>query len=102
MNEKYGRFLPIGTVVMLKGATKRLMITGFCSYDKGNKQNPRAFDYTGCLFPEGIITSDKMALFNHSQIEKIYYLGLRDEEEVKFKKALNEEIAKAFAKRNQN
>ena len=98
MDEKYARFLPIGTVVLLKNATKKLMITGFCSYDKGNKENPKAFDYTGCLYPEGIISSDQMALFNHSQIAKIYHLGMRDEEEIKFKKVLNEELAKATAK----
>jgi len=27
---KYGKFLPIGTVIMLKNGKKRLMITGFC------------------------------------------------------------------------
>ena len=26
-----GKYLPIGTVVMLKGGKKRVMITGFCS-----------------------------------------------------------------------
>ena len=29
MQENKDKFLPIGTVVLLKGATKRLMITGF-------------------------------------------------------------------------
>ena len=92
MNNNYGKFLPIGTVVLLKGAKKRLMIIGFCSYDLAKKD--KAYDYTGCLYPEGVINSKEMALFNHSQIDKIYYLGLRDKEEVEFKKKLVAELNK--------
>lgn len=97
MNDKnFGRFLPIGTVVLLKGGKKRLMITGFCSYDDATRD--RAYDYTGCLYPEGIISSKQMALFNHSQIEKIYYLGLRDDEEKAFKQNLVIELNKLIEK----
>lgn len=97
-NNNYGRFLPIGTVVLLKGGKKRLMITGFCSYDEAVKN--KAYDYTGCLYPEGIISSKQMALFDHSQIEKIYYLGLRDEEEKEFKRNLVIELNKLIEKQN--
>ena len=62
------KFLPIGTVVMLKGGTKRLMVTGFCMYDKNNTQ--KMYDYCGCLYPEGMISSDQTALFDHDQIFK--------------------------------
>lgn len=97
MNDKnFGRFLPIGTVVLLKGGKKRLMITGFCSYDDATRD--KAYDYTGCLYPEGIISSKQMALFNHSQIEKIYYLGLRDDEEKTFKRNLVIELNKLIEK----
>ena len=82
------KFLPIGTVVMLKGGTKRLMITGFCMYDKGNVS--KMYDYCGCLYPEGMISSDQTALFDHEQIEKIYYVGLQDEDEKKFKEQLEQ------------
>jgi len=90
MNNNYGKFLPIGTVVLLKDATKKLMITGFCSYDLEKKE--KAYDYTGCLYPEGIITSKQMALFDHNQIEKVFYLGYSDDEEKEFKKKLVEEL----------
>lgn len=92
MENNYGKFLPIGTVVLLKGAKKRLMITGFCSYDESKKD--KAFDYTGCLYPEGIISSKQMALFDHSQIEKIFYLGYSDDEDKSFKKTMIEELNK--------
>ena len=52
----------------------------------------------GCLFPEGIMKTDEILLFDHNQIAKIYHFGLSDEEEKKFKqdleKALEEEKSK--------
>ena len=33
MEEIGEKYLPIGTVVMLKGGTKRVMISGFCAID---------------------------------------------------------------------
>lgn len=99
MNDKYGRFLPVGTVVLLKGAKKRLMITGFCSFDEGKRD--KAYDYTGCLYPEGIISSKQMALFNHDQIEKIFHLGLQDEEEKVFKQRLAVELNELIRKQQE-
>jgi len=81
------KFLPIGTVVMLKGGKKRAMITGFCSVLK--EDNKKMYDYSGCIYPEGFFSSEMVCLFNHEQIEKVYYKGLIDEEEVKFKSDLN-------------
>ena len=88
MKEIKEKYLPIGTVVLLKNATKRIMITGFCSKERNNS-NSKIYDYCGCLYPEGFITADKALLFDHSQIEKIYHIGLsNDDEEKKFKKNL--------------
>lgn len=85
---KYEKYLPLGTVVMLKDASKRLMIIGFCTSSNDNKEV--IYDYSGCLYPEGVLSSDKSFLFNHNQIAKIYCLGLSDEEEKKFKINLKE------------
>jgi len=63
MSEK---FLPIGTVVLLKGAEKRIMITGFCTYVDDEQKT--MYDYCGCLYPEGVLASDQVAIFNHDQI----------------------------------
>ena len=83
------RYLPIGTVVILKGAKKRVMIVGFCAVMESNKE--KIYDYSGCLYPEGLLSSDQVALFDHEQIETIYHLGLADDEEEKsFKEKLNE------------
>ena len=84
------KYLPLGTVVLLKGGKKRLMITGFCV--TAQDADGKMFDYSGCLYPEGMISSDKNCLFNHEQIEKIYFMGYSDEEDKQFKTKLMEFI----------
>ena len=88
MKEKY---LPIGTVVLLKGGKKRAMITGFCSVAQENQD--KIYDYSGCVYPEGYLSSNQVCLFDHEQIEKIYFVGFEDEEEVQFKDKLNTIVA---------
>jgi len=85
VDEKY---FPIGTVVTLIGGTKRVMITGFLAIQESNKE--KVWDYSGCLYPEGLLSSNQNCLFNHEQIEKVHYLGLIDEEEIQFKNKLKE------------
>lgn len=76
------KFLPIGTVVLLNGATKRIMITGYCSAVPENPE--KTYDYVGCLFPEGNLAGEEVALFDHNQIGKIAHMGLTDEEFISF------------------
>lgn len=82
------KYLPIGTIVLLKDATKRVMITGFVITPDEDKT--KVFDYSGCLYPEGVISSQQTLLFNHDQIERIFHLGFYDEEEKEFKNKLIE------------
>ena len=78
--ENNERFLPIGSVVILKGGKRELMIMSYCVmpnggevYDKNGKVEdaPKLFDYGACFYPEGMVTSDQLFAFNHDQIEKI-------------------------------
>ena len=87
-----GRFLPIVSVVRLKEGQKRLMITGFLQMEQDEKGQKNIWDYSGCLYPEGMLTSEANYVFNHSQIEKVYFVGLVDEEEEEFKKKLEKAI----------
>lgn len=75
--------LPIGSVVLLKNSTKRLMIIGVCQ--KEQEGNGKLWDYAGCVYPEGYLGSSKTYLFNREQIEKIFALGYQDEEQFAFK-----------------
>lgn len=70
MTEKY---LPIGTVVMLQNGRKELMITGYLVSEEGKESV--VYDYSGCLYPEGIISSNQNAVFNHSQIKEVIFTG---------------------------
>ncbi len=85
------KYLPIGTIVLLKDAEKRLMITGFLPVDTENEKNER-YDYCGCPYPEGVYTMEEILLFNHDDIYKVFYLGYSDDEEVEFKKRLEEAL----------
>lgn len=80
------KFLPVGSVVLLKNATKKIMITGFCSLSPEHKG--KLFDYTGCLYPEGLLSSDQICLFDHEQIGEVFYKGFESDEEVEFKTKL--------------
>lgn len=95
MKEVGEKFLPVGTVVLLKGATKRIMITGFASVspDTGEK----IFDYSGCLFPEGFYNYNEVCIFDHIQIEEVFHLGLIDDEETAFKAELKVKFAELTA-----
>lgn len=84
------KFLPLGSVVLLKNATKRLMITGF--YVKADENNEKTYDYVGCLYPEGVISSKENCVFNHEQIDKIFFIGYSDDEEKSFKEKLNKAV----------
>ncbi len=84
------KYLPIGSVVLLKEATKRVMITGYASIspDTGDK----VFDYSGCIFPEGFFDYNQVCVFDHEQIAEVFYKGLEDDEEKEFMVNLKEEI----------
>ena len=91
--ENNDKYIPIGSVVLLKGGTKKAMVTGFCSI--AEEDTGKMYDYTGCVYPEGFLDFDQICLFDHSQIEKVYHVGYVDDEEREFKKELVE-IANKF------
>ena len=86
--------LPIGSVVLLKGAIKKLMIVGYAQQVKNNdeksKDTSKIWDYAASLYPEGYISSDQIFLFDHSQIEQVFYKGYIDDEQKEFIKKVNE------------
>lgn len=86
------KFLPLGTVCLLKNAQKKIMIIGFCatSTETGDKY----YDYVGCLYPEGVISASENLLFNHNQIDKVFFIGYSDQEQELFQQKLKEVINK--------
>ena len=95
-NEKY---LPIGTVVMLKNGKKPAMITSYCIIPRGkvfdkdgpvDLNNVTYYDYGACLYPEGILRTNKTFVFNHDQIDKVLFMGYTSSKYINYNNALTE------------
>ena len=84
---KFAELLPIGTVVLLKNAEKRLMIFGV---GQTNETDNIDYDYIGVMYPEGNMGDGSQFLFNHSDIDKIIFRGYEDEERITFINAIQE------------
>ena len=75
------QLLPIGSVVLLKGGRKKVMIYGVKQTDKSSGIE---YDYISVLYPEGNMGEAGQFLFNHSDIDEIYFRGCEDEERDRF------------------
>ena len=97
------KYLPIGTVVKLVGGPSPIMITGFCIKPQGkitgikgeieNKEDT-CFDYSGCVYPTGIMNSNVNIVFNHENIDGIFYMGLESKLHDEYSKFLKESMKK--------
>jgi len=83
------QLFPIGTVVLLEGGEKRLMIYGILPV---NSDDGKTYDYIACLYPEGFIDNDHCFLFNNEDVKNVEYLGYVDLEQQEFRA----KIAEAF------
>jgi len=77
--------LPLGSIILLKGAEKRLMITGFL---QKQADSDTIWHYTGVVFPEGMQNSSNLFLFNEDQIEMVFFIGMQDAEDLQFLQSL--------------
>ncbi len=102
MENENKRFLPIGTIVLLKGGKRELMITSYCImpsgdvYDKNGKVDAtgKIFEYGACFYPEGMVTSDQLFAFNHDQIDRVCFKGYETDSQKELSNLLNEGIKK--------
>lgn len=85
----YKNLLPIGSVVLLKGGNKRVMICGRVQNRAGTND---IYDYSACFFPEGIVNPNNMFFFNRDAIETIFFIGLQDKEELDFRAAVLDQL----------
>ncbi|MFJ8453931.1 DUF4176 domain-containing protein [Bacillus paramycoides] len=74
------QLFPIGSIVILKEGTKKLMIFG--RKQQVETDEVRKFDYIGCPYPEGYINPDFTYLFNHDDIQEVVSTGYEDQENV--------------------
>lgn len=78
------KLLPVGSVVRLKDAAKRLLVVGIAQESQGQR-----YDYVGMLYPEGFISDEYTYLFNHQDIEEVAFIGFIDTEHQVFRSNLN-------------
>jgi hypothetical protein len=79
------RLLPLGSIVLLNGGEKKLMIFGRAQIATENNEK---FDYVACPWPEGNLSDEYTYLFNASNIATVLYNGYSDDEDVSFLDAL--------------
>lgn len=94
------KYLPLGTVVMLKKGVHKVMIVGYCTVSPELGEN-KMFDYMACLYPEGIFSLDKMLVFDHDDIDVIHQIGYSDDDQVRFNGKLLE-MKEKYADENNN
>ncbi len=76
--EENTTFLPLGSIVIVKGNTKKIMIIarGLATFIE---DEAKYFDYGACLYPEGMM-GDSLIYFNNEDIQKIVAEGFSDDD----------------------
>ena len=97
MNNEY---LPIGSVVLLEGGIKKVMIIGYFFNDPTINKN-KVFDYLGAMYPEGVFTLENFLAFDNKDIDKVFNLGFSDAEQKAFSKKLIEMKTKYINENNE-
>lgn len=77
MRVRVDAMLPIGSVVLLKEAERKLMIFGV---QQISPEEEEVFDYIGVPYPEGSMGIETFFLFNYSDIDEVCFVGFSDVE----------------------
>lgn len=78
----------MGSVVLLKEGTKKIMIYG---RKQIAAETGEIYDYVACLYPEGNISDEYTFLFNHEDVAEVVFEGYSDEEDKVFVEMLRED-----------
>ncbi|CAM4250080.1 DUF4176 domain-containing protein [Listeria booriae] len=76
--EQENRFLPLGSICIVEGNTKKIMIIARALAVKVGEKT-YYFDYGASLYPEGMI-GDSLIYFNQENIADVVHEGFRDKE----------------------
>ena len=82
--------LPIGSVVLLEGGKKRVMIYGVRQIEQETQEE---YDYIGVVYPEGNMGQGSQVVFNHDKIQEVFFKGYEDEERQDFIQRLSDYYA---------
>ena len=79
-------YYPIGTVVILKGGKRPLMIYGRKQLQTSSNM---IWDYVACLYPEGNLGEEYNIFFQQEEIDRVLYRGYDSELDLKMQRLLN-------------
>jgi Uncharacterized protein conserved in bacteria len=90
-------FLPLGSIVVVRGNVKKLLIIarGLALTQNGEQ---RYFDYGACMYPEGLL-GDQVIYFNHDVIIKTVFTGYSDDDEALMIESLERTLEHVTIKR---
>ena len=83
------KYYPIGTVVILKGGNRPIMIYG---RKQVQERENILWDYVACLYPEGNIGEEYNFFFQQEEIEQVLHMGFISEFEDKMQELLNRSV----------
>ena len=81
-------YLPIGTIVIIKGYERKMMIVGL-SQIKAAEEIQR-WDYVGVLYPVGVFSDQSFYFFNEDDINDIIFKGYENPEHKELLELLEE------------
>ena len=79
-------YYPIGTVVLLQGGNRPLMIFGRRQIQGDTNKE---WDYVACLYPEGNLGDQYNIFFSHEEVATVLYPGWISEYEYEMQRILN-------------
>ena len=88
MQKEKIEYLSLGSIIILKGSVKKIMIISRGMVTVPN-ETPVFFDYGGVTYPEGLV-GDQILYFNHENIVKVVFSGYSDDDEQMMVDNINE------------
>lgn len=95
---KTGDYLPVGSIVQLKGAVNKAVIIGVLHTDPSEPN--RIYDYAVVAYPVGYLSSGEVYLKDKEDITQIYYLGYVTDDQISLNKRIQEVMATESESRN--
>ena len=88
-------FLPLGTVVVLNGSIKKVMIAQRAVYVPVNEDEThiKYFEYGAVLYPEGLVDG-QLVYFNSEDVYKVIAVGYTDADDELLVEEINEALEK--------
>ena len=88
-------FLPLGTVVVLIGSIKKVMIAQRAVYVPVNEDETdiKYFEYGAVLYPEGLVDG-QLVYFNSEDVYKVIAVGYTDADDELLVEEINEALEK--------